>query len=502
MACYSRLPSIQRILAFCLALLAGSGFIVGTYCSADEADIPKSEMQVGIAPGKGYTYLGTITPRHARDIESSSWSIGAETMDRDFTVYKNWREYLGPLGIKKARIQSGWAKTEESAGRYGWHWLDEIVFDMVDQGVEPWICLCYGNPIYPGGGDVGLGGGIIKSEEAFQAWERYVGEVVRRYGQHVDEWELWNEPRTGRGKGTAEYGRFVVRTARAVRAVQPKATIIIAAGGSFDTVFAKETLTWLRDQGKLGLVDLVTYHPYTANPDDAYGRVGELRRVIAAIDARIGVIQGENGCPSAPGGFGALGSLPWTERAQAKWALRRLLGDLGRGIPSSYFAICDMQYPDRINYKGLLKTNPDKTVAYRKPSYFAVQNLAAVFDDSLIRKRDFDADIKSSEKASRFSIFGYRKTDAGFVIALWRSDSIPGRRSQLEYVDVALPDTEFREPVWVDLIFGRAFAVADGLWRQDGRDAVFRQVPVYDSVVLLAERAAVGSLRRGSSDAR
>ena len=59
-----------------------------------------------IDPGEGYSYIGNIQSRHAREIESSNWSIGAETMDRDFTIYRHWREHLGPLGVKKARIQS------------------------------------------------------------------------------------------------------------------------------------------------------------------------------------------------------------------------------------------------------------------------------------------------------------------------------------------------------------------------------------------------------------
>ena len=39
--------------------------------------------------------------------ESSSWSVGAETMDRNFTLYSEWSQYLGPLGVKRARVQAG-----------------------------------------------------------------------------------------------------------------------------------------------------------------------------------------------------------------------------------------------------------------------------------------------------------------------------------------------------------------------------------------------------------
>ena len=95
--------------------------------------------------------IGRIKPRHAEEIQSSNWSVGAETMDRDYTIYKNWKDYLGPLGVKKARIQGGWAKTEKQKSVYDFTWLDEIIFDMNDQGVEPWMCLCYGHSLYADG---------------------------------------------------------------------------------------------------------------------------------------------------------------------------------------------------------------------------------------------------------------------------------------------------------------------------------------------------------------
>jgi hypothetical protein len=81
-------------------------------------------------PIEPYEYIGVLETRSAKDLPKSDWwTIGAETMDRDYTIYKNWREYLGPLGAKKARIQSGWNKTEKEPGVYDWAWMDEIVND-------------------------------------------------------------------------------------------------------------------------------------------------------------------------------------------------------------------------------------------------------------------------------------------------------------------------------------------------------------------------------------
>ena len=490
-----RVLTLRRIKSFS-SLIVTSALLIGglvslsyfSICCAEEAPSAHEPCPLDHRLGNGYHYLGQVRPRHASEISASNWSIGAETMDRDYTVYANWREHLGPLGAKKARIQSGWAKTEKSRGVYDWAWVDEIVLDMVAQGVEPWVCLCYGNPIYPGGGDTGLGGGLVSSEEALQAWERYVAAFVKRYAEHVDEWELWNEPRTGRGKGTIQYGRFVVRTAETIREIQPHAEILFAAGGSFDTQFATEVLEYLREVGKLGLVNTIIYHPYRYNPDEAYGAALKLRSIARSFLPHIDIRQGENGAPSRPGSFGAISNYAWTETRQAKWATRRLLGDLGRDIPSSYFAICDMRYPSRVNYKGLLAINPDKTVHHRKLGYRAVQHITALFDETVKRETDFRAQVTGGAKASNYAVFGYRGAQGGAVVTLWRSSDTPGKNPELERVTLKTEGPTFTSPVWIDLLTGRVYEIDKALWSKTEGGTTFNALAVYDSAVVVAER--------------
>ena len=464
-------------------------------------------------PEQGLTYLGTIRPRHAREIEASNWSVGAETMDRDYTIYAHWRNYLGPLGVKMARIQSGWAKTERRRGQYDWAWLDEIIPDMASQGVQPWVCLCYGNPIYPDGGGTGLGGGLPSSPEALAAWDAFVAAFVQRYKQYVTHWEVWNEPKIGRGQGAVIYARFVARTAAVVRRYQPQARVIFAAGAAFDLVFVEQVLTWLRDNGKLHLVDEIAYHPYAYNPDDSYERVEELRRIAHSFSSRLRLRQGENGAPSQRGSFGAISKHDWTELRQAKWATRRLLGDLGRDIPSSYFSICDMAYyvnprgrdvglgrdqgkhRVRINTKGLLAINPDRTVHHAKLAYRAVQHITALFDNRVTRIKDFKATLSGGAAGARYSVFGYRGPGGGLLVTVWRSSDRPGERPERELVSLHLPNSSLDQPVWIDLVSGRVYAMDDSLCRtsEDGGTTV--RLPVYDSVIVLAERSAIGIVR-------
>jgi len=444
--------------------------------------------------GEGYSLLGTIKPRHAREIQSSNWSVGAETMDRDYTVYENWKPYLGPLGIKKARLQSGWAKTEKVRGEYDWAWLDEIVLDMVDQGVEPWVCFCYGNPIYPGGGDIGLGGGLPKSDEALLAWERYVKATVARYKEHVDEWEVWNEPGLRGANAAEDYTSFLVRTADAIRSEQPDACVIAFGMAGIKHGWVEDILSRVQAMGKLHLIDQVTYHPYSYNPSDSYTAVARLRELVKRFSDTMSIRQGENGAPSKRGSYGALSDYDWTEKNQAKWALRRLLGDLGHDIPSSYFSICDMQYPTRRNFKGLLAIHDDKSVAYVKPAYFAIQNLTAIFDDRLQRCHDFDASVEGD--AGRYSVFAYRDHNGDPIVTSWRSSDRPGQRPDIKTVVVRLPNIRFEQPVWIDLLSGTVHEIDDSLWTFKNDTTTLLALAVYDSPVVIAERAAITDVLR------
>ena len=467
-------------------------------------------------PGEGFSYLGTVRPVHARSIEASNWSVGAETMGRDYTIYAHWKSYLGPLGVKKARIQSGWAKTEQKAGQYDWAWLDEIIPDMARQGVEPWVCLCYGNPIYPDGGGTGLAGGLPRSDEALRAWDRFVAAFVDRYHSHVDEWEIWNEPGLRNANGAELYADFFIRTARVVRKHQPNATIIGLALPGIPLSFTEAFLDRLQAQDALDLLNVVSYHPYSYNPDDRDEAVRKLRVLLGSYSPRITILQGENGAPSQRGNFGALSQYDWNEQRQAKWALRRLLGDLGHVVPSSYFAICDMIYlvgqggrdsdwrddrgqvRTRLNSKGLLAVKPDKTVDHAKVAYRAVQCVTAIFDNSVKRVREDTCSLAGGAARSRYRTFHYRSDRGGDLITLWRADDPPGKRPEVERVQLSVRRGRFEEPVLVDMLSGRVFAI-DGALRQAQGDAVtFRHVPVYDSVTLIADRRTVPLNAEGS----
>ena len=429
----------------------------------------------------GLKEIGRLAVRDAKEIKSSKWSVGCETMDRDYADWNAYKHLLGPLGAKHGRLFSGWAKTEQEKGVYDFAWLDVQVREMAAMGVKPWICLSYGNPVW--GSDFRLGmrvKQVTDSPEAFAAWLRYCTACVERYKDVVDEWEIWNEP-FNQGP---EYAEMFYRTAQTIRAVQPTAKCFCTA-----VTFPKDytcVLEKLKKENALDLGSYFIYHPYDANPDTSYAsRVEPLRRLVKSYSGAFDVMQGEVGCPSQLEFAHALSNIEWTEYAQAKWNLRRAIGDAARSIPSSVFTMIDLQYTFMLQSFGLVRSNTLKEFVYRRPSYFAMQNVYAIFDDDTLPQSRNVVKLAGRDVAcSHFKRFGQS----------WRFYWFCGERpdSGLSFTPVTLEIPEKLErPVWIDMITGRVFEIpVDSISWKEGV-MTFKDVPLWDSPVAVVSRRAV-----------
>ena len=435
-----------------------------------------------------FSKIGDIKPRNASEIQASNWNIGAETMDRDYTIYENWKEYLAPLGIKKARLQSGWARTEIKPGVYNFAWLDSIVFDIAAQDVEPWMNISYGNPVYAKGGGIRLGADMPKAPETIDAYVQFAEQLVARYKEIIDEWEIWNEG-VRKTNTMDDYLDIFIPTAEAIRALQPEAKILGLATAGIHPEQSEEFCRKLSERGKLHLVDEITYHPYSKNPDAVYDEVAQLRANIGKYSNRIKIRQGENGAPSEFRKTKALSNYEWSEWSQVKWALRRLLGDLGRDIESSYFAIMDMNYPDEINRKGLLHATEDQKVGHIKPAYYAVQHLTSVFDNTLERIPNYAFEAENSESMSLFA--WQNKYTKNQVITMWFDGKIPSDSNEMTEIDFIFYVGDFEHPVYVDLRTGEVFEIPKKQWSKSGSVYEFRNIPVYDSPVLITDKSNI-----------
>jgi hypothetical protein len=336
-------------------------------------------------PPNAFRPLGQLSVRSAQNIGSPfPFSVGAECMDRNYTEIANWLPYLSPLGAKEARIQGGWGRCEPTRGTYDFAWLDTIVNDMTAVGVTPWIQLSYGNPVYgPDGGSIEVNS-PLPVHSAFTAFLAWTTALVTRYSGAVTTYEIWNEPNI-QHINASSYAAFAAAVAATVRAVQPDSILRFGVLAGVDLLYATDTLAALGKANALGLVDVLTFHPYSYNSDSTYEDVKQLAALVAAASPRLSIAQGENGAPSERSTYGALGNYSWDQCSQAKWFSRRLVRDRSLNLPTSAFTIADICYSGTINTKGLVQANcPNMTVVGPKLSYSAVQRVVSTLDATLV----------------------------------------------------------------------------------------------------------------------
>ena len=533
------------------AALAACGLAATTFAGIDIAPIDTSADRNPSPLRVELKRIGTLRPRSADEIRGSSWTLGCECLDRDFTDFDQYKDYIVPLGIKEIRLFAGWAKCEKEKGKFDFGWLDHCVDWANAHKINVLLDISYGNPIYKGAGGAGLANGTPNTPEGLAAWDNWIEKMGEHYKGRITDYAMWNEPDNGGMNTPAVIADLNVRTARILKRIMPDCRLHGLSLGSNRPEVFEACLTEIVKLGGQDLFDTYIYHGYAYNPDSSYERVEKLIEICARLAPKSKMRQGENGCPSEWVDFNALSTYPWSEYSQAKWDMRRMLGDLGHGCGSAVYSICDLQYKGpyspyvNLNRKGILRCNFDRQVYAIKKAYYAVQNTVAVFDDTLTLVKD--RKVKTNDRC--LSLYEYAKRMGGGdgegavatqvpLFVFWDHGYIgvkKGRKVQVEgqkpapfmesvklpapdwskskegYMGLTLnprngvPSDDFttrpamiewdgpalKEPVWVDLFTGAVYAFPAKQQVRHSRGISFIRVPVYDSPCVLTERAAL-----------
>lgn len=343
--------------------------------------------------------IGKIAPKASKDIKKSIIGLGFEKLDRDVFDPEKSYDFVAKSGVKWARLQSGWQRTEKEKGVYDFKWLDKIVDKMLEIGVEPWLCLCYGNSLYTESAKTvfgAVGCPPVKTEEERKAWSNYVKATVTHFKGRIRYYEVWNEP-DGRwcwkhGPNGEELGSFTIETAKACKEADNDCKVV----GFATCLTDKDYLEAAAKTGCLDYVDAISYHAYACNEKGFNDIYCSYKNFLESKGKSISIIQGESGTQSRPDGCGALAGGAWTPLKQSKFLLRHLLCDINNQVEiASYFSCMDMiealngtvgdvnSYLD-YGYFGVIGADFDEngrsTGEYTpKMSYYALQNLCSVF---------------------------------------------------------------------------------------------------------------------------
>lgn len=468
---------------------------------------PAAAALRGAAPAPA----GKVKPRTSLEVGASPFSVGFETLDRQLFDAGRVYPHLARLGVKWARVQTGWNRCETKKGVYDFRWLDQIVDTLRGIGVQPWFSLGFGNELYtPGAAQhSGVGWVPLNSEEAREGWRRFTAKTAEHFRGRVRHWEIWNEPnghtfwRPSGKPDPAGYLELVRMSAPLIRRHVPGAVVV--AGAFMQFPLGMEYVEQCLDGGLGDLADRISYHGYRARPEANYARdVRAFRAFLARYNPKLVVWNGENGAPSMNNGVGGLSNYEWSEGTQARWLLRRTLLDFGLDLElTSYFHASDMPDYGRITYgwpasrgdttnsKGLVRGRDYSP----KPSYYAYQNVCALFDadtakaDFLIR---FDQPGPGLDELAIESAAYLRKNRPLYVY--WYPSDLqkPYRPSTVRVMAWSGKHARIDEPVVVDLLTGAVTeppkaSLSGGFWRLEG-------MPVEDYPLAVTDRSAAGEL--------
>ena len=487
--------------------------------------------------------IGTLRPRSVNEIKGSPWMIDSSCLDRDFNDFDEYKDYIVPLGIKEIRVLAGWAKCEREPGKFDFAWLDHCVDWANGHGVNVYLDISYGNPIYKGAGGAGLANGIPNTPEGLAHWDNWVETLGNHYKGRIRDYAMWNEPDNGGMNTSAMIADLDVRTARILKRIMPDCRLHGLSLCSTLPEKFEECISEIARLGGVDLFDTFVYHGYSYNPDATYDRVEKLAAICAKYAPNAKLRQGENGCPSEWGDRFALKYYPWSENSQAKWDMRRMLGDAGHGFRSCVFAFCDIQYGgphspfEFLNRKGVLRTNAKHQVYQIKKAYYAVQNVVSVFDDSVVA-----VDKPRVSTVDRcLSLYEFVKDGRHRILAFWDHGLVGVKMAEREvedgtgrvrvvsnydsrqvmwitkeknkdgFVELAgldrrgVPSDDFttrpaifewegepmKEPVWVDLFTGAVYEIPAKRQIVHKCGVSLVRIPAYDSPCLVAERVAL-----------
>lgn len=456
--------------------------------------------------------IGSVRGKDSREIKVSKMGLGFEKLDRDAFDPSQCYDKISQLGCKWARIQSGWAKTEKTKGVYDFAWLDEIVDRLIAHGLQPWICLCYGNGLYSELAAKTFGAvGVppIHSAEAVQAWENYVRATVAHYQGRVDTFEIWNEPdglwcwKTG--VNATELGEFTKHTGRYIKEVNPNAYVI---GG---VVCAKD-LSYLNEAMSAGLcenLDAISFHEYTHDESGVKQTVEAYKSLAKLHGYDLDIVQGESGSQSRSGGCGAINTGAWTQRKQAKQLLRHAIADLMAGVKfTSYFSCMDMfealngtvgdteSYKD-FGYFGVLGAQFDEngraTGTYTpKQSYRALQVISSLLCEDvtlcdvplILRPKYCERTWEKDLDAKDIVYQGFCKSNGAMAFAYWAPTNIMTMDYEATVsFKVAYPGNELR---LVDLMDGKIYRLPDSVCSRDAYGTwTVTHLPVKDYPMML-----------------
>ena len=203
-------------------------------------------------------------------------------------------DLIAAAGFKVIRMDFVWAGIERKKGEYDWSAYDALTTDLEKRGLRALYILDYSNGLYE------EGGASPHRPESVAAFARWAGAAAEHFKGRRIIWEIWNEPNISFWKPKPDvkaYTTLTLATCQAIRAADPKATVVAPATSELPLEFLDRFFA----SGVLAHLDAVSVHPYRhpRPPETAAEDYQKLRHLIErhapADKKQIPILSGEWG---------------------------------------------------------------------------------------------------------------------------------------------------------------------------------------------------------------
>ena len=467
---------------------------------------------------QGMVKIDKIKPLSSSEITASPWGIQFNPFPFHHNVryhQLDTRFFLGQtpfliekaeeLGVKWARLSVDWPSVQDNNGEYHFELTDAAIEPLAKKGVKIYLCLHNGHPKFSGGLPP------FSKKQGLGHWLAWVETMVTRYKDHVDYWEIWNEPNYSAfwkpKPSPKEYARLVESTAPLIRKTDPGCKVISGGVARFDLPYLRQLMA----EDIAAHIDVLAVHPYNEMPEACVLNIKRpvktphwyekssheasgLMELANSGTKKLEVWQGECGYPSGQNSKGWQGNGPWSENIQAKWLLRRALTDLHFGASvSAYFLLREAVSPtnyESLNHKGLIHFGNSGL----KKGFFAYQNLTALYNGDFepLENIEIDCEIVSpgsfeGAKGSNVFTVALQNNRSEKYIAYWLPWRIQDQVRQGS-VDITLSGWDKKDPVLVDLLNGDVYSPE--VERSTGALSI-KNLPISDSPWVLVDPDAI-----------
>jgi len=157
-------------------------------------------------------------------------------------------DLIAAAGFKFIRMDFGWAGIESRKGEYRWGDYDQLLANLDKRGLRALFILDYSNPLYeetvsstnPVTHKAEQALASPQHPESVAAFARWAAAAADHYRGRKVIWEIWNEPNIQFWQPKPEvrqYTLLALASVKAIRAVDPGATIIGPATSELPGVF-------------------------------------------------------------------------------------------------------------------------------------------------------------------------------------------------------------------------------------------------------------------------